>query len=85
MTGIELDEVRAAIAALPGKTVQPWKDGDQRCHCSHCALCGDCYPTEVLNEHEQECRAAVLKALRGTPDAGTCHGYCDTCLETCTR
>lgn len=63
---IPIHEVHEAIASLPGKTVKPWRDGDARCHCSHCDLCGDCYPTNVLHDHEQECCAAVLKALRVT-------------------
>lgn len=56
-------ETRAAIAALPGKTVQPWRDGDARCHCTHCDLCGDIFATEVFSRHEDECQAALLKAL----------------------
>lgn len=45
MNDKNLYEARAAIAALPGKSVQPWRDGDAREHCSHCRLCGMCYPT----------------------------------------
>lgn len=56
-------QVRGAIRALPGKTVQPWRDGDERCHCTHCDLCGDLYPTSVHSQHVTECNAALLKAL----------------------
>lgn len=56
-------ETRAAIAALPGKTLRPWKDGDARCHCTHCALCGELYRTEDIAKHEDECQAALLEAL----------------------
>ncbi len=54
---------RAAIAALPGKTLQPWKDGDERCHCTHCDLCGELYRTVDIGTHETECQAALMKAI----------------------
>lgn len=54
---------RAAIAALPGKTVARWKDGDPGCHCTHCDLCGELYRTEDIGAHEGECQAALIVAL----------------------
>lgn len=63
-------ETRAAIAALPGKTLRPWKDGDARCHCTHCALCGEAYRTEDIAQHEDECQAALLEALETVVDIG---------------
>lgn len=55
---------RAAIANLPGKTVKPWRTGDTRCHCSHCDLCHDCFPTERLSAHQAECQGALMAVLR---------------------
>lgn len=57
-------ETLQAIRALPGKTVQPWKDGDPRCHCTHCSLCGALYRTEDIGKHIDECQAALIKALK---------------------
>lgn len=58
-------KTRAAIAALPGKTVQPWRSGEKPCHCTHCDLCGDLYRTEDIGKHIDECQAALIKALEG--------------------
>jgi hypothetical protein len=54
---------RQAIADLPGKTVQPWRDDDARCHCTHCDLCGELYRTLDIDVHERECQAALLAAI----------------------
>lgn len=54
---------RAAIADLPGKKIKPWRDGDGRCHCTHCDLCGDLYRTSDISKHEIECQAALLLVL----------------------
>lgn len=57
-------ETRLAIASLPGKTVQPWRDGDTSgFQCSQCDLCGVLYRTEDIGKHEAECQAALVAAL----------------------
>ncbi len=56
-------ETRQAIASLPGKTVERWKDGDKPCHCTHCDLCGVLYRTDDIGTHEAECQAALLAVI----------------------
>ena len=55
--------VRAAIAALPGKTVKPWGDGDKPCHCTHCDLCGLLFRTLDIATHVNECERALLSVI----------------------
>ena len=56
-------ETRAAIASLPGKTVRPWKSGDEPCHCTHCDLCGVLFRTIDIGAHIDECQKALIAAL----------------------
>lgn len=83
MTSPTLDEVSAAIAALPGKTILPWRDGDERCHCSHCELCGDLFRTSEYTQHTAECRAALLKAL--TPPAAASPAQLSDAIDQLSR
>jgi hypothetical protein len=38
---------------MPERVV-PWKDGDARCHCTHCDCCGFLFRTEDLGQHQRE-------------------------------
>lgn len=58
-------EMKARMAACPAcqktaamiekLTIKPWKDGDKRCHCTHCDWCNQLFPTEHIAAHRAEC------------------------------
>jgi hypothetical protein len=45
-------KIEAMIAQLK---LKPWKDGDPRCHCTHCDWCKLLFRTEDIAEHRKEC------------------------------
>ena len=42
------------IAAL-ADAVSPWRDGDERCHCTHCSSCGSLFRTQDVYTHQKHC------------------------------
>ena len=34
--------------------VKPWRDGDPRCHCTHCQCCGWLFPSVEIEQHLKE-------------------------------
>jgi hypothetical protein len=43
---------------------RPWRDGDPRCHCTHCDSCWRLYRTEDINAHRNVCPMRLLQ-VRG--------------------
>lgn len=79
--GGEVGERWAALLADAGR-VKPWKDGDARCHCSHCPGCGDIFPTSAIGMHQPACvklaremfelRHAIVRLMQDKRHHGSC-------------
>lgn len=54
------DAVRQRLAGALGP--QRWKDGDERCHCTHCEACGVMFRTVDIPAHRLECWAEHARA-----------------------
>lgn len=49
---------------------KPWRDGDERCHCSHCSACGRLYRTADIARHREICPVVgVALAMRAIPES----------------
>lgn len=61
------DDLIAALAALPVDGPRPWRDGDPRCHCTHCDGCGRLFRTEDIAAHRSRCHVVRLGRAMGGP------------------
>lgn len=39
---------------------KPWRDGDERCHCTHCDWCGRLYRTADIWRHREVCPVVAV-------------------------
>lgn len=50
-----LSQLRAIITACSPGEPRPWRDGDERCHCTHCNGCGRLYRSADIEAHRDVC------------------------------
>ena len=45
----------ALVKPLTAKGPAPWRDGDKRCHCTHCDYCGRLFRSAEIGAHRDVC------------------------------